>query len=231
MFESLFANDVTLLGVILMAVAALFGGIAAAFIYSLKLRSGKGFFVTVAILPAIVSLAFCLFNVVVQNDVTTAITSIGAVMIGLGLIRFRSAQGKAEEMLALFNAVAIGAVNGLGYWAYASGAAVVIPLIYVGLMCLPIFKNKRLSAEKLLRITVPENLEYGSAFDEVFSRYLKEAEAVGVKTTGMGSMYRLSYRVVLKDANKEKEFIDELRVKNGNLEISLLPYVDNTREL
>ena len=214
----------------MIGLSVVFGTISA-FIASKKLRSGKGYFITVALLPSVVSLSYVFLNVMIKNDATSAITGIAAIMVGMGLIRFRSAQGKAEEMFMLFVAVVTGALNGLGYVAYAAMFAVLLPLLFVGLASLDIFKNKRFSGEKLLKITIPETLVYSDAFDETFSRYLKTCEQVGVKTTGMGSMFRLSYRIVMKDANKEKEMIDELRVKNGNLEIAVLPYVEDDRSL
>ena len=231
MFDSLFSTGTTAALVFLMTGIALACGVVAAFIMSIKMRSSKGFFVTIAIMPAIVSAAFCFLNVMIKTDTTTAISAIAAIAVGMGLIRFRSAQGKAEEMTALFLSVALGAICGLGYVTYAAIFAVAVPLIYVGLMSLDIFKNKRLSAERILRVTIPENLDYSGLFDETFKHYLKECEQVGVKTTGMGSMFRLSYRIVMKDRREEKEMIDELRVKNGNLEISVIPYVDDPREL
>ena len=231
MFDSVFSTGITTGLVFLMAGVALACGVVSAFLMSLKMRSSKGLFVTVAITPAIVAVAFFFLNVMIKNDNTSAITAIAAVAIGLGLIRFRSAQGKAEEMIALFLSVAVGAVCGLGYVTYAAIIAVAFPLVYIALMSLNIFKNKRLSAEYVLRITIPESLEYSGAFDETFSHYLKDYEQIGVKTTGMGSMFRLSYRIVMKDEREEKEMIDELRVKNGNLEIAVLPYVDDPRQL
>ena len=85
--------------------------------------------------------------------------------------------------------------------------------------------------EKLLNITIPETLDYARAFEEPFARYLDQAENVGVKTTGMGSMYRLSFRVKMKNPAEEKEMIDELRTRNGNLEIALLPYAEPQAQL
>ena len=86
-------------------------------------------------------------------------------------------------------------------------------------------------SDRLLRITVPETLEYSGAFDDAFDRYLKKAENTGVKTTGMGSMFRLSYKIRMKDPAEEKAFIDELRTRNGNLEISILPYTEQSNQL
>ena len=91
--------------------------------------------------------------------------------------------------------------------------------------------HRRSDEERLLKVTIPETLEYDGAFDDAFSRYLRKAESVGVKTTGMGSMFRLSYRIQMKDPKEEKAFIDELRTRNGNLEISILPYTEQTNQL
>lgn len=231
MFNSIFSNEISVGLVFLMIAISVADGVIAAAITSLKMRSSKGFFVTMALMPSIVATSFYFLNVMIINDSASAIASIAAIMVGMGLIRFRSAQGKAEEMFALFVAIAIGAVNGLGYAVYATIIAVVFPLLFAALFSTKLFANKKFSAEKLLKITIPESLEYSSVFASTFSHYLKECEAVGVKTTGMGSMFRLSYRIVMKDASEEKELIDELRTKNGNLEISVLPYTEDARSL
>ena len=94
-----------------------------------------------------------------------------------------------------------------------------------------VFEHGNMTSDRLLRITVPETLQYSGAFDDVFARYLKKAESVGVKTTGMGSMFRLSYLIQMKDQTEEKAFIDELRVRNGNLEIAILPYTEQSNQL
>ena len=88
-----------------------------------------------------------------------------------------------------------------------------------------------MAAEQLLTITIPESLEYSGAFDDTFRHYLRSYENAGVKTTGMGSMFRLSFKIVMKDPAEEKTFIDELRTKNGNLEISVLPYTEPQNQL
>ena len=101
----------------------------------------------------------------------------------------------------------------------------------MGITFLPIFTHKKFAQERLLKVTIPESLDYSEVFDDTFKHYTSEAEMVGVKTTNMGSMFRLSYRIILKDVREEKEMIDELRTKNGNLEISLLPYVEEKQSL
>ena len=231
MFDSIFSTGTSAGSIFLMVGLSVAYGFVSAFIASLKLRSGKGYFITVALIPSVVSVSFAFLNVMLKNDTTSAITGIAAIMVGMGLIRFRSAQGKAEEMLMLFVSVVTGALNGLGYVGYAGIFAVALPLLFVGLFSLNVLKNRRLSGEKLLKITIPENLAYSDAFADTFGHYLKEYEQVGVKTTGMGSMFRISYRIVMKDEKEEKEMIDELRIKNGNLEISVLPYVEDAKAL
>ena len=231
MFDSLFSSGITIPLIFLSMGITLLCGFVSAVIYSLKLRTSKGFFITLALMPSVITIAFIFLNIMVTSDATSTISKVAVVMVGLGLIRFRSAQGKAEEMLALFTSVVVGAISGLGYWLFAIIIAVVLPLLYVLLAHVNIFSNKKLAQEKLLKITIPENLEYNDIFNDTFSHFLKEVEMVGVKTTGMGSMFRLSYRIVMKNKEEEKEFIDELRTKNGNLEISILPFTVDPREL
>ena len=98
-------------------------------------------------------------------------------------------------------------------------------------MSLHIFDGKRFANEKTLQITIPESLEYSDAFRETFANYLKISEMIGVKTTGMGSLFRLTYKIILKNPEDEKRFIDELRTKNGNLEISILPFAADEKTL
>ena len=231
MFDSIFSSGVTTPLIFLALGIALVSGVILAIIFSLKLRTSKGLFITISLMPLIITIAFIFLNIMVTNDTTSTISKVAVVMVGLGLVRFRSAQGKAEEMLALFSSVIVGAVCGLGYLLYAVIVAVIIPLLFVALSSVNIFSNKKLAMEKLLKITIPENLEYNDVFTETFNHYLKEVEMVGVKTTGMGSMFRLTYRIVMKNKDEEKEFIDELRTKNGNLEISILPFTTDSKEL
>ena len=231
MFDSLFSNGITTPLVFLIIGITLFCGFISAYLFSLKLKSSKGFFITLCLMPVIVTISFIFLNVMITNDTTSIISKIAVVMVGLGLVRFRSVPGKSDEMLALFESVVIGAVTGLGYWLFAIIIAIAIPLVYVLLSHINIFTNAKMSQEKLLKITIPESLEYSNAFTEIFNHYLKEVEMVGVKTTGMGSMFRLSYRVIFKNKEEEKGFIDELRTKNGNLEISVLPFSTESRDL
>ena len=134
-------------------------------------------------------------------------------------------------MLILFGGVAFGLIAGLGYVLIASIIAVAIAGLYVLLSSLKVFKFKTVGDEKLLKITIPEDLNYSEAFDSILKTYLKSYELVEIKTTGMGSLFRLSYKVELLVKDSEKQLIDEIRVKNSNLEISLLPYVESNKSL
>lgn len=207
----------------LMIGIAIVTGFIYSYLMSFKMHSSNRMFLVVAILPAVVGSILTFIN----GNIGTGVAIGGA----FALIRFRSAQGSADELVSIFIAMAAGVAFGMGYVAYGVVILLVFGLVYLLLSSLKVFTHKNQTEEKLLKITIPESLEYSSLFDETFRHYLKSYVAAGAKTTGMGSMYRLSYRVVLKNREEEKEFIDELRTKNGNLEISIAPYTENTKEL
>ena len=197
---------------------------------SLKMRGTKSFFITSSLMPVIVAAVISMVSIFL-NDASSGAVRIATIAVALGLIRFRSVNGRAEELLLLFAGIAIGLISGLGYVVFAAIFALLVAILYLALTSLKLFDGKRFTNEKLLKITIPESLEYDEAFDDTFAKFLKKNELVEVKTTGMGSLYRLSYRIELKDAKQDKAFIDELRIKNGNLEISILPYVGEEKSL
>ena len=217
MFNSIYGTSVTPAQFFLMAAVTLFAGLLYALVMSLCVRSSKRFFIVVSMIPLVVASVICFVN-----------GSIGAgVAVGgaFGLIRFRSAPGSADEIAAILAAMGAGIAFGMGYLGYGVVLLAVLGLFFLLLSRLPLFM-RRGGDDRLLRVTIPEALEYTGAFDGVFERYLAKAESVGVKTTGMGSMFRLSYRIRMKDDAEEKAFIDALRCRNGNLEISLLPWAE-----
>ena len=199
-------------------------------VISIKMRGTKSFFITSILMPVVVASVISMVSIFL-DDTTTGAVRISTIAVALGLIRFRSVNAKAEELLILFVGIAIGLIGGLGYIAFAGIFAFLVAIIFILLKSINLFNNKRFSNEKLLKITIPENLEYSDMFIDIFNNYLKDNELIEVKTTAMGSLFRLSYKIVLKDAKQEKAFIDELRVKNGNLEISILPYVGDEKSL
>jgi len=196
------------------------------FIVSFKLRATKSFFVTSVLTPVIVTATISMVSLFLDNATTGAVR-IATIAVALGLIRFRSASAKAEELLILFGGVAIGLIAGLGYAMVALLLALFVSGLYVALSSLRLFKFKRIGEEKLLRVTIPEELDYNEAFDPILKTYLKSYELVQIKTTSMGSLFRLSYKVELLSKDSEKLLIDELRIKNSNLDISLAPYIED----
>jgi hypothetical protein len=206
-----------------MAGVAVLSGLLFAWIMSRRVRSSKRFFIVASLIPFIVGAVITFVN----GNIGAGVAIGGA----FSLIRFRSAQGTADEIAAILIAMGAGIAFGMGYLAYGVIILTALALLYFLFASLHLFESKPMREERVLKITVPESLEYVEMFDDAFARYLKSVERLGVKTTGMGSMFRLSYLVRMKDPKEEKAFIDELRTKNGNLEIALLPYSEQQAQL
>ena len=223
MFTSIYSSFVTAAEFFLMAAVAILCGAVYAWIMARRVRATKRFFIVVAMIPFLVGAVITFVN----GNIGTGVAIGGA----FSLIRFRSAPGSADEIAAILAAMGAGIAFGMGYLAYGVIILLALALLYLLFSSLNLFESQPLQAERILKVTVPESLEYTDMFDDLFARYLKSAERLGVKTTGMGSMFRLSFLVRLKDAKEEKAFIDELRTRNGNLEISLLPYSEQQAQL
>ena len=223
MFDSIYSSIVTPSQFFLMAGAALLTGFLYAVLMSFRIRSTKRFFIVVAVIPFVVGAVITFVN----GNIGAGVAIGGA----FGLIRFRSAQGSADEIAAILVAMCSGIAFGMGYLGYGVAILLGLSIVFLAFSCLPVFEHKSLAQDQLLRITIPESLEYNGVFDDTFKHYLKKVENAGVKTTGMGSMFRLSFKVQMKDPSEEKAFIDELRTRNGNLEIALLPYVETQNQL
>lgn len=171
----------------------------------------KEFIVGLVLLPAIVSVVIMLIG----SNVARAFSMAGA----FALVRFRSAPGNAKDIAVVFFAMASGLACGLGYITFAVIFTVVIILVLVALSITD-FADKN-AGKKQLRITIPENLNYTHAFDGIFDNFLSSKELTKVKTTNMGTMFELTYIIEMNKDINEKEFIDSLRVVNGNLNIAL----------
>ena len=223
MFDSIYTSAVTVSQFFIMAGVALVSGLLYSWLMSFRIRSTKRFFIVVGLIPFIVSAVITFVN----GNIGAGVAIGGA----FSLIRFRSAQGTADEIAAILIAMGAGIPFGMGYIAYGVIILAALAVIYFLVSMLPVFEHKSMAADKLLRITIPESLEYHDVFDDTFAHYLRSYESVGVKTTGMGSMFRLSFKIQMKDSREEKAFIDELRTKNGNLEIAITPYVDVQNQL
>ena len=218
MFSSIYSASVTPVQLGIMAAAALVSGILYSWMMSFRIRANRRFFIVSSVLPFVVGLVLTFIN----GNIGAGVAFGGA----FALTRFRSAQGTSDEIVTVLIAMAAGCAFGMGYIAYGVLTLLLMGLVFLALSRADFFRHSTLQQEKLLNITVPETLDYARAFEEPFARYLDQAENVGVKTTGMGSMYRLSFRVKMKNPAEEKEMIDELRTRNGNLEIALLPYAE-----
>ena len=223
MFDSIYSTSVTVSEFFAMAAASLCAGILFAWLMSFRIRSTRRFFIVNAILPFVVATVITF----VSGNIGAGVAIGGA----FALIRFRSAQGSADEIASILIAMGAGIAFCMGYLAYGVVILLGLALLFFLLSALPIFEHKSMGEDKLLKITIPESLDYSTVFDDTFAHYLKSAENAGVKTTGMGSMFRLSFKIRMKDPAEEKAFIDELRTKNGNLEISLLPYAETQNHL
>lgn len=222
MFASIYTTTVTITTFMTMAGIALLSGVIFSWIMSFKVKSTKRFFLVSAILPFAVGAVITF----VSGNIGAGVAMGGA----FGLIRFRSAQGSADELASILIGMSAGIAFGMGYVAYGAMILIGLSVLYNLLSTLPIFEHEA-PKDKLLKVTIPESLDYYDVFDSTFDKYLESHESVGVKTTGMGSMFKLSFRIRMKDQKQEKAFIDEIRTMNGNLEVALLPYAETQIQL
>lgn len=210
-------GGITLLSLVLCTLASVVMGVLIALVYMYRNPSyNRNFVITLALLPAIVQLIIMMVN----GNIGTGVAVLGA----FSLIRFRSVPGNSRDIGNIFFAMAIGIAAGMGYIAAAAIFMVAIGGVYLLLVKLKFGEMPKKRSE--LTVIIPEDLEYNDVFDEVFEKYAKNFELKNVKTTNMGSMFKLTYEVELKNDADEKKFIDEIRCRNGNLSVSM-GYVQN----
>lgn len=191
---------------------SLLTGIILAMAYGYKSRTTKSFSVTLAMLPAVVSVVIMMVN----GNIGTGVAVAGA----FSLVRFRSVPGTAKEICAIFIAMAIGLAAGMGHIVFAFMFMLIMVFATLVLERTSFGENNNAALHKTIRITIPEDLDYSGVFDDLFNEYTSGYKLMEVRTTNMGSLFKLTYNLTLKDPMREKEFIDALRVRNGNLEIS-----------
>lgn len=208
--------------VLCIAVSLVIGG-ALAWVYTFRSKYTASFVVTLAMLPAVV----CIVIMMVNGNVGAGVAVAGA----FSLVRFRSVPGTAKEIGTIFLAMAAGLIAGMGYLGYAVLFSLIMGIVMLLLNILGVGTHQKDTKDKTLKITIPEDLNYGGAFDDVFEKYTEKCEIVSVKTSNMGSLYKLTYHLNLKDTSQEKAFLDELRCRNGNLEISIARQEVNVNEL
>ncbi len=198
-------------------------GFVLAFAYMYRTRYTKSFVVTLALLPAVV----CVVIMLVNGNIGTGVAVAGT----FSLVRFRSAPGTAKEICTLFLAMGAGLITGMGYLGFAVLFTVVMCFMFVLYNRFDLGSKKNAETYKTLTITIPEDLDYTGIFDDIFKEYTISHDLARVKSTNMGSMFRLTYHVTLRNIEKEKEMIDKLRCRNGNLEICVSKQETNSSEL
>lgn len=217
MLHSIIGSQMTVPVFLICIFLAAVVGLGTAFLFSFKSRHTASMFLTLSIMPAAIALVIMLVN----GNIGAGVAVAGA----FALVRFRSVPGTAREIAAIFVDMALGLACGMGEIAltiifFAIMAVLVLILTLTGL-------GDRGNRRRQLKITIPENLDYNELFDDLLEEYTVKSELIQVKTTNMGTLYELCYDVVLKDEEQTKEFLDELRCRNGNLSIALGRITDN----
>ncbi len=212
MFNSIIeSTGLTLQSASICIVSSIILGLIISFIHTKGGKYSKNICITLAILPLLVGTIMIMVN----GNLGTGVAIAGA----FSLVRFRSLQGTSRDIINIFWAMVVGIAIGMGQVLFASIITIVVSLV------LMIFYSKKFGENKynnkILEILVPENLEYDTMFNEIFTRYTNKFELVKVKTTNLGSLYELKYEIELKKDLSERDLINELRVLNGNLKISI----------
>lgn len=211
MFTSLFSESISTSGVLIASATSILMGWMVAKTYMIKNNYSKGFIATLMILPFLIQVVIMMVN----GNLGTSVAILGA----FGLIRFRSIAGTARDISNIFLAMALGLANGMGHVVFGLFVLLIATLMNL-LIYLTEFGNNPTS-QKELRIIIPENLDYEGIFDDILTQYTDDFTLTRVKTTAMGSMFELRYLITLNKHESTKEFLDAIRVRNGNLNIVL----------
>ncbi len=201
--------------------SAVLGFVAAALYRLNNPRASKNLMVTLVVLP-----------ILVQSVIMMVNGSVGAglaVMGAFNLVRFRSAPGTSRELCYVFLVMGIGLATGMGYIGFAVIITLAAGLILALLGFTPAFGIVKTA--KLVRILIPEDMDYTTCFNDIFAEYTSRHRLIMAKTVSMGTLYELRYELILKDASKEKELMDKIRVRNGNLTVACSILTDNHEEM
>lgn len=212
MLDSIFAatSGIALGEIVLCTLVSLALGVVIALVYMYRNTYSKNLVVTIALLPALVQSVIMIVNGNLGAGV--------AVMGAFSLVRFRSAPGTAKEIVSIFFATAVGLAAGMGYLVYAALFTAVMGAAMLLMATLRFGEQE--SSVKTLKILIPEDTDYTHLFDDLFIRYTHAATLEKVRTTNLGGLYELQYTVKLKELDKEKEFLDQIRQRNGNLNLT-----------
>ena len=209
MLNSVLASEITLTSFLICIFSSIILGVLAALVFNAGAHHSGSWTQSIAMLPSVVTLVIMLVNGNIGAGLAVAGT--------FAMVRFRSAVGSAKEITGLFYSVAIGLACGMGYVGFAAIFFVIIALFEFCMKKSHFGDNG--SSYRKLKITIPENMDYDGLFEDVFEKYTSYHELVKVKTTNMGTLFELSYDVRLKNPHTGKQFIDDLRCRNGNLSI------------
>lgn len=198
-------------------------GLIMAFAYMYRTRYTKSFVITLSLLPAVV----CIVIMLVNGNVGTGVAVAGA----FSLVRFRSVPGTAKEICTLFLAMGAGLICGMGYLGFAVLFTVIMCIMFALYNRIDFGAKNNAATYKTITIVIPEDLDYSEIFDDIFKEYTTQFDLSRVKTTNMGSLFKLTYNVALKDSKREKEMLDKIRCRNGNLEITVSKQETTVSEL
>lgn len=196
-------------------------GLIVAKVYQFKTVYSKSFVMSLALLPTLIAIVIFLVNGSLGAGV--------AVMGAFSLIRFRSAPGGAKELVSIFLVMTIGIAIGMGYLVFATVFTLIMSLAMLLLEVVNFGQMKH--SMRQLTVVIPESLDYESIFDDIFNKAANHVELANVKTSDMGSLFKIKYIIQLNGRMTEKELIDALRTRNGNLEIAISRYITKENEL
>ena len=210
MFNTILGENLNIISFTICLCTSLFLGLVISIVHMKTTKSNKNFITTLAILPSLVATVILLVN----GNLGTSVAVLGA----FSLIRFRSVPGNSKEILSVFFAMAIGLAVGVGYIGFAVLFTLAISFVISLTSILKFGEDAKI---KRLKILIPEDLDYSEVFDDIFSKYLSKYDLISAKTVNMGSIFELTYDITLNKNINEKEFIDTLRIRNGNLKIAI----------
>ena len=216
MLNSIFSGSVTLSGILLMLGAAAALGVLNSLVFSYRTVQSRSLAVMLALLPMVSAVIIFAVN----GNLGVGVAVAGA----FTLVRFRSVAGNGREMLAIFASMAIGMLLGMGYVAFA---AIVFAAVALMFLLVTSLRLGEMHSAKTLKIRVPEDLEFDGMFDDLMDRYTTFRETEKVRTVNMGTEYEITYLVRLRDDERTKEFLDAIRIRNGNLNVYLMSGSDH----
>jgi len=219
MLESIFQNinELSIINLFLCSLTSIILGLIIAVVHRYTSHYTKNFLITLAVLPVLVQSVILMVN----GNLGTSIAVVGA----FSLVRFRSLPGTSKEIVSVFFAMVIGIATGMGQLLFATIITVLVSIILIALSKTSFGNHKE--NLKILKITIPDDLNYTNVFNDIFDKYVEKYSLENVKTVNLGSLFEITYRLNMKKDIDEKEFIDDLRCKNGNLKIILTQPIEN----